>query len=67
MLCGHLQYKQVFLLWYHKVSLCEIKSKRNLFVFFFLNTYYVGIVVILRWPVSGISSELLLTIKTFEI
>jgi hypothetical protein len=33
---------------------------------FFFNAYYVGIAVIARWPASGIFSELLLTIKTFE-
>jgi hypothetical protein len=34
-------------------------------LFFF--TYYVGIAVIARWPASGVSRELLLTIKTFKI
>jgi hypothetical protein len=43
----------------------------KLFLFFFY-TYYVGIAVIViiiiaRWPASGISGELLLTIKTFDI
>jgi hypothetical protein len=42
----------------HKGTFCE-----TLFVFF--NTYYVGIAVIARWSACGISSELLLTIKTF--
>jgi hypothetical protein len=36
-------------------------------VFGFFYSYYVGITVIARWPASGISSELLLTIKTFDI
>jgi hypothetical protein len=31
---------------------------------FFYYTYYIGITVIARWPASGISSELLSTIKT---
>jgi hypothetical protein len=38
----------------------------KLFLIFFY-TYYVGIAVIANWPASGISSELLLTIKTFDI
>jgi hypothetical protein len=38
----------------------------KLLLFFFLNTYYVGIAVIARWPASGISSQLLLTLKTFH-
>jgi hypothetical protein len=39
----------------------------KLFLFFFIDTYYVGIAVIAHWPASGISGELLLTIKTFDI
>jgi hypothetical protein len=60
------------------VSLSETKSSVTkevsvkLFLFFVLFfvlffTYYVGIAIIARWPASGISSELLLIIKTFDI
>jgi hypothetical protein len=54
------------------IAFCETKSSvtKELFVkllLFFFYTYYVGIAVIARWPASSISSELLLTIKTFDI
>jgi hypothetical protein len=42
---------------------CVFFFTKNLFcetVFvFFIDTYYVGIAVIARWPASGISSELI--------
>jgi hypothetical protein len=50
---GRLKKKEIF---------CE-----TVFCFVFLNTHYVGIAVIARWPAAGISSELLLTIKTVDI
>jgi hypothetical protein len=54
------------------MSLCETKSSVTkelfvkLFFGFFFYTYYVGIAVIACWPGFGISSELLLIIKTFD-
>jgi hypothetical protein len=60
------QLKQLLLLTlYYILFLLFSESLWN--CFFFLYTYYVGIAVMARWTASGISSEILLTIKTFEI